>query len=351
VSDFIAGVGRALRGHGFDTAESIFRKVERGEVGARDTGEPNAVQQREIDTARGEPKFSLREDQSSSEAGTARSVVENEHQPAIDKAWDGVIAAHAKSLGWDGEPSSDAMALKALRTPKGAARTDLWRKAGLIKALEDQRASPFNKPPTSIKGDGETKVRGASQGSADMAAKRGGRTAEDLPTYDASKQEPLMERAREFVSNDTNREQAEAIAMGTEPAPYGQNAVSIRIALEERAAKEDDFSLINRIATKSKLNEEATTSGQNNAMYAQRDPHSPAAAIQEVQAARAAVAKVRASKSGGPAPDKAAKSAIKDMLAAMQKEAKQEKRGQTDEEKAAAKKQKWKTFVDGITCK
>lgn len=323
-----AAIARGLRGLGFRTEESVFgpdgrdffRKIDSGKVGAR---------RRPLEPYRGvehEPSFSHAED----------------HQAALDGAWDKTIAATAKKLGWEGEPTSRAMYAKALLTPKGPAKTELARNAGLIKVMEDQRATPFKQGMTPNKGDGETKVRGASQGAADMAAKRG-HTIEDLPTYDVSDQEAFMVRARKFVSNDANKDHALAVAMGQEPAPYGHNAVAIRIAVEERAAKDGEWNLVNDVATKSKLNEEATTSGQNNAMYAQRDPYSPAAAMQEVAAARKSVAPK------SPAAAKAKKNAVQDMLDAINEQAKRSRK--EDKTSKAAKKLKFQVFLNGIICK
>jgi hypothetical protein len=73
------------------------------------------------------------------EPASVAQVPADDYQAAVDKAWDGAIAAAAKNLGWDGAPTSRAMFAAALLTPKGAAKTELYRSANLIKALEDQR--------------------------------------------------------------------------------------------------------------------------------------------------------------------------------------------------------------------
>jgi hypothetical protein len=62
---------------------------------------------------------------------------------AAIKAWDGAIVSAAMNLGWEGEPTSQAMNLKALLTPKGASKIELHRNSWLIKAMEEQRGTAF----------------------------------------------------------------------------------------------------------------------------------------------------------------------------------------------------------------
>lgn len=66
----------------------------------------------------------------------------NEYQVAIESAWDVINSSTAKKLGWVGEPTSRAMNLKAYPVPHEFDRVEMYRKAGLIKALEDHRPSP-----------------------------------------------------------------------------------------------------------------------------------------------------------------------------------------------------------------
>jgi len=67
----------------------------------------------------------------------------NEHEAAIESAWDVIISSTAKKLGWVGEPTSRAMNRKAYSMPHKPDRMEMYRKAGLIKALEDHRPSPL----------------------------------------------------------------------------------------------------------------------------------------------------------------------------------------------------------------
>jgi len=304
----LSAIKEVLTGFGFNTPEDIFGRVARGEVGARERGPAGAPQP---------DKFSPHTD---------------DETPPLGDAFDTMIAAAAKHLGWEGEPTSAAMFAKAQITPKGPAKTEMTRNAGLIKALEEQRASPFMRQPADLhSATGDTKVRGLAQHISDRAGTNAGNF--EKPTYDVSDQADQMKRANAFVSADY--EGAKKVAMGRAPEPYGVMAQAVMIAVENRATREGDWNLLRDLGTRSGLLEAATEHGQRSSIFQQRDQTSPVAAIKAVQTARQGAAK-----KAGLDGSKAKKETVKDMLASVKKE--------TDR---SAKKITWEKFIHELTCK
>jgi hypothetical protein len=293
-------------GRGLHTAEDvfganarrIFESVESGEVGA---GGPASDLER--------PSFQHRDDEAS---------------PGFDEAWSGAIAAAARKLGWEGEPTSRAMFAKALLTPKGPAKTELTRNAGLIKAMEDQRSTPFMRQQAPLhSATGDEKVRGLAQGIEDKAD-----ASFDKPTYNQQDQADQMRRANAFVKTDYKA--AIEVAMGRAPEPYGVMAQAVMIAVENRAAREGDSALIQQLATNSGLLAAATEHGQRSSIFQQRNPTSPVTAIQDVLAARATAKKIT---------PKAKTAAVDAMLDEIRK--KTQKTG---------RKLNWEQFINSIVC-
>jgi hypothetical protein len=214
--------------------------------------------------------------------------------------------------------------------PKGPARVELTRNAGLIKAMEEQRGTPFKQSAgPDIEGTGETKVRGvaASMAESDKTGVLGG----DMPQYKTMDFEAQQERAARIVSQDY--EGMKRVAMGEDPPPYGVLPEFIYNAVAEEAEKRGDLETTMALGQRSELITEATTMGRRIAAHGQRDELSAVDSIKQVSTARKAAAEAK-----GADVKKSKKQAMKDMQDAIASSAK------------SAKKTSWEQFIHSITC-
>lgn len=242
-----------------------------------------------------------------------------------------MIAAAAKKLGWDGEPTSKAMFRKAFLMPKGAAKTELTRNAGLIQAMEEQRATPFRQSAgPDIEGTGEERVRGVAESMARQD--KTGALGDDKPTYNTMDFAQQEAKAKRYVSQDY--EGMKRVAMGEEPPPYGVLPEAIYNAVAEEAEARGDLQTTLDLGNKSDLISEGTTMGRRIAMHGQRDDITAVDAIREVSKARADAAKAK-----GMDVSKAKSNRVKDMESAV-------KRSSAN----SAKKTSWDNFIASITC-
>lgn len=322
VRDFFAALRSAFTKAGVEKPEDIFGpeardifgKIDRAEVGSRPrTLEPHPGVDRE-------PSFNTKE------AAPANRDEE------FSKAQDAMISAAAKKLGWEGEPTSAAMFRKAFLMKKGPERTELTRNAGLIKAMEDQRATPFKSSAgPAIQGTGEERVRGVA---ASMAANdKTGVLGDDQPTYNTADFKDQQARAKRFVDGDY--EAAKRVAMGDEPPPYGVLPEFVYNEVAEQAERRGDLDTVLALGNRSDLITEATTMGQRIAAHGQRDELSAVNGINQVAKARKAVAATK-----GVDVAKATKARIGSAEDALNKAAER-----------STKKTTWSMFIDEIRCK
>lgn len=137
-----------------------------------------------------------------------------------------------------------------------------------------------------IKGTGDTKVRGLSQGIEAKAMENGlARSFSDLQTYDVAENAPQISKAMEFVAKDY--EAAKEVALGQKAPPKGLLPESVLVVFEKEALARGDVATLRELATNSRLSSDATTMGQRIQMLAQRDPDSPLGYIKDLQEARA----------------------------------------------------------------
>jgi hypothetical protein len=134
------------------------------------------------------------------------------------------------------------------------------------------------------------------------------------------------QKAVEFMNKDY--EAAKAVAMGEKAPPKGLLLASVMNGVEMRARAEGDIELIRALATESKATRQVTTMAQNIRTLGERDRASPVAAIQEVQAARAAHLEARNAN--------AVKDTVKEIKAAVRS--------------AAPPRDAWASFITAITC-
>lgn len=188
------------------------------------------------------------------------------------------------------------------------------------------------KSPEPIKGTGEMKARGLSEGvEAKAIENKLTKGFGDLPEYKTVNMREQSVMASELLAKDPG--QAKRIAMGQESPPKGLIPESVFTAVENKAIKEGDINTVRELATASKLTSEATTMGQRIRSLAERDPESPIAAIQEVLKVREEVAMRRAGV-------KDLASAKKDIASKIKEEIKRN----------LPSKQSWTEFIDSIEC-
>jgi len=153
----------------------------------------------------------------------------------------------------------------------------------------------------------------------------------DLPEYSRVSVEKQADAANEFIISD--RERAIKVAFGEVKPPSGILPESIFIAVENDAIKRGDVALLKELATKSRLISEATEMGQRLRMLAEREPHSPVAAIERLLKRRDEQAELGESGKLKVAQDKT--------VAQIEKAVK----------KTAPKKEDWASFIESIKCK
>lgn len=185
--------------------------------------------------------------------------------------------------------------------------------------------------PEPIKGTGEVKTRGLSQGVEAKAIENKLTTSlGELPEYQTVNMKEQARAASDLLAKDY--EQAKRIAMGRELPPDGILPESLFVAVEDHAIKTGDVATLRELATNSGLTSEATTMGQRIRTLAERNPDSPVAAIQKVMKIREDAA---TRKFGNV---KAAKLKVKTEI-------------MKEVRKAAPKAKDWSSFLAEIKCK
>ena len=132
-----------------------------------------------------------------------------------------------------------------------------------------------------IEGTGELKTRGlALSVEAQAIANKLSEGFEGLPQY---KTLDFGEQSKAVINiRDSNYELAKKMALGQEQVPKGILPEAMFKAVESRATKEGDISLIMDLANQSTLTTEATVMGQRIAYLGQTDPLSPVKVIQDI---------------------------------------------------------------------
>ncbi|MEI9966166.1 MAG: hypothetical protein WDN67_00600 [Candidatus Moraniibacteriota bacterium] len=182
-----------------------------------------------------------------------------------------------------------------------------------------------------IKGTGEKKTRGLSAGvEAKAVEKKLIDRFSDLPEYETVNKKDQAERVSKLMNDEYDR--AERIALGDERPPNDILPESVFVAVEDKAIKDRNISLLRRLATSSNLTSEATTMGQRISMLAERDSNSAVKKMQEVFKER----KKRFEEKGGKRLDEAKKKEVSEI----KKRTRQ----------PVPDKQDWESFVESIKC-
>jgi len=182
-----------------------------------------------------------------------------------------------------------------------------------------------------IKGTGEIKARGLSQGIEAKAIENElSKGFGDLPEYRQVSMAEQAQKAYDFLTK--NPEEARAVALGQKAPPRGMLPESVLIAVERRAIAEGDVATMRELAVNSRLSLEATTMGQRIRTLAERDPTSPVGAIKTVQDARTASYEKRTGTKVIEAKQKVVESIKGEM------------------KKAISKRPTWEQFIKDITC-
>ena len=177
----------------------------------------------------------------------------------------------------------------------------------------------------------EIKVRGLAKGIEQKAVQKKLVSAfEDLPEFQVVKVKEQAAGADKLIKKDY--QEAIRVAMGESQPPKGILPESVLVAVEDVALKAGDIDTLRRLATSSRLVDEATTMGQRLRLLAERNPESAVANIQRV-------AKTRI---------KAVEAKTRTTIAVAKKNVVKEIK--TKVKRGYPTKADWSSFIDNITC-
>lgn len=200
----------------------------------------------------------------------------------------------------------------------------------LLKPSSELNPTVDNTKTVDTTGTGEVKTSKVSQGVLEKAVEaKLTRSLGDLPEYQRTDMKEQSRLAVELLAKDEAK--ATRIALGQEVPPAELLPESVFAAVEDKAIRDGNLTLIRELA-KSSLSSEATVMGKRIAALAQRNPDSPVTAIKDIADERA---KAYEKKTG-----KTANQAISDM----------KKQIKTELKKAAPKKEDWASFIKSIQC-
>lgn len=218
-----------------------------------------------------------------------------------------------------------AVGLTPVETWKGGTRVHFGNE---ITEVRDETAPPPAANDTGIKP--RAKALKAIEGEGDERER-----AISGETYKTGTEAPQIEAMQKL--GETDRPSLIAMALRQKDPPPGVHPEFAFMEAERIATREGDASLIARL-NKSKIAEEATTMGQRNAAWRNRDPYSAVAQIQSVEAARSTVVEKRS----GDVEKAQAKeeAAVNQGVATARKQA-----------RALTPRETWAKYIASITCR
>lgn len=220
-------------------------------------------------------------------------------------------------------------------------------------AIEKQasaQAAPANPTPPStraplraVEGTGAVRTLGVSE-SVEAKAIEAGLTDSfgDLPEYYQVSKADQAERVVKYMNEDY--ESAKAIARGEKAPPKDILLVSMFEGVKQRAIADGDLELVHELAT-GRVAKIGKTMGQNIAMFAERNPGDPIAAVQRVQAAREADLIARGRTAGNTG------SAIEALVGKRNPVGETVSEIKTAMRKGASTRQDWGSFIEALRCK
>lgn len=133
-----------------------------------------------------------------------------------------------------------------------------------------------------LKGEGETKVRGASKRFADAISTD---VNADLPIYNVKQNAPQIKAISEIASQDPNR--VVRMYLGQEKIPNGILPGIVHSAVKQLAREgKVPPEMLNQLANSDFLSKQGTTAGQVAQSFGVKDPLDPINALKEVQKVR-----------------------------------------------------------------